>query len=486
MLDKAAPPSSLPPLQENEETESFVANDSGFLTQLDESKPEQTTEDTSSAPDSAQSSSGSVMALDSSSSRSVMWESEPVPASVGANIYPENMMLTSARGNSQPVLPGGAQKCLKKISKNISVHNLHALESEPFSSTWKHQTLPTLDKGGLKKVECYTDEHVPRKDHDMDCSPSSLTDYTSSIVDLFRYFFGGKQSTPSQSETDDVTTFSTYGNSIPETYDHFFSDFDTESFFCPLITAEEQAKDELVPIFSYSRSANRNLQFPEAYDYFFASSSSDDSSVESDDEDNSGPVRVVTRFTRTASTSQISADVYENFFTDKDLRQNFFWKNTLSFRNFNLTGSTTQKEALSDSLSLVPVKQSNIGRTVCPTNVLGNQDIVFPDPLLYHLEERISRQLVQQPFRYEDLQTAVSNPRLDAPFLPLRQSDMCLICIAFASWVLKTTNPQVGDAWKAVLLANVSALSAIRYLRKYIKMEAETTEKTNDAITPDS
>lgn len=37
-----------------------------------------------------------------------------------------------------------------------------------------------------------------------------------------------------------------------------------------------------------------------------------------------------------------------------------------------------------------------------------------------------------------------------------------------------------------VLLANVSALSAIRYLRKYIKMEAETTEKTNDAITPDS
>uniref|UniRef100_A0A4W6C934 Uncharacterized protein n=1 Tax=Lates calcarifer TaxID=8187 RepID=A0A4W6C934_LATCA len=26
---------------------------------------------------------------------------------------------------------------------------------------------------------------------------------------------------------------------------------------------------------------------------------------------------------------------------------------------------------------------------------------------------------------------------------------MCLVCIAFASWVLKTANPQVGDAWKA-------------------------------------
>lgn len=38
---------------------------------------------------------------------------------------------------------------------------------------------------------------------------------------------------------------------------------------------------------------------------------------------------------------------------------------------------------------------------------------------------------------------------LDASLLPLRQSDMCLVCIAFASWVLKTANPQVGDTWKA-------------------------------------
>uniref|UniRef100_A0A3B4A436 Uncharacterized protein n=2 Tax=Periophthalmus magnuspinnatus TaxID=409849 RepID=A0A3B4A436_9GOBI len=54
---------------------------------------------------------------------------------------------------------------------------------------------------------------------------------------------------------------------------------------------------------------------------------------------------------------------------------------------------------------------------------------------------------------------------------------MCLICIAFASWVLKSANPQVGDAWKAVLLANVSALSAIRYLRKYVKGETAPGEK---------
>ncbi|XP_030277863.1 PGC-1 and ERR-induced regulator in muscle protein 1 isoform X4 [Sparus aurata] len=239
----------------------------------------------------------------------------------------------------------------------------------------------------------------------------------------------------------------------------------------------DQAKDELVPVFSYSRSASRTLQYPEAYDHFFASSSSDDSSVESDEEDNCGPVRVVNRFSHSSSASKISTDVYDNFFTDGDLSQNFFWRNAFSFRNISSTGSTSQKQTPSNSL--VPVRQSgrSLRRTGHAVNALGNQDVVFPDPLLYHLEERISRQLAQQPFRCEDLQTAVSNPRLDASFLPLRQSDMCLVCIAFASWVLKTANPQVGDAWKAVLLANVSALSAIRYLRKYVKIEAAASER---------
>ncbi|KAK5863435.1 hypothetical protein PBY51_000464 [Eleginops maclovinus] len=246
------------------------------------------------------------------------------------------------------------------------------------------------------------------------------------------------------------------------------------SFFYPLIT-----KEKLVPIFPYSRSATRDLKFPEAYEHFFASSSSDDSSGESDEEDGCSPVRVVTRFSRKTSASQISTDIYEHFFTDGDLRQNFFWNTTLSFRNMSLTKSTIHKESLSNPQSCVPVRQSSrsIGRIVHPVNALGNEDIMFPDPLLHHLDNRFYTQLIHQPFSFDDLQTAVSNPRLDASLLPLRQSDMCLVCIAFASWVLKTANPQVGDTWKAVLLANVSALSAIRYLRKYVKMEAAASER---------
>uniref|UniRef100_A0A3B4E8Z5 Uncharacterized protein n=2 Tax=Pygocentrus nattereri TaxID=42514 RepID=A0A3B4E8Z5_PYGNA len=49
---------------------------------------------------------------------------------------------------------------------------------------------------------------------------------------------------------------------------------------------------------------------------------------------------------------------------------------------------------------------------------------------------------------------------------------MCLVCIAFASWVLKSANPQGADMWKAALLANISALSAIRYLRRWTRDEA--------------
>lgn len=34
-------------------------------------------------------------------------------------------------------------------------------------------------------------------------------------------------------------------------------------------------------------------------------------------------------------------------------------------------------------------------------------------------------------------------------FSSLKQSDMCMVCIAFASWVLKSSDPESADAWKA-------------------------------------
>uniref|UniRef100_A0A672ZZ10 PGC-1 and ERR-induced regulator in muscle protein 1 n=2 Tax=Sphaeramia orbicularis TaxID=375764 RepID=A0A672ZZ10_9TELE len=472
------PPSSLPPLLETENTD-LVMMDSGCFCQVDESNLGQTSMEASIVSDPVDSNLSSVIAVDASSSKSVMWESEPVSVSLPVGIYPSSMTLTAASDISQPVLSDGTQKSLRKISKNVSVHNLRALESESFSHKYEGQTSQILEEEECANLEYVTDKHVPKQD--LNSLPSvSAESYRISLTDIFQYLFGGKQSNPSQPPTDSINSSFTDGNSVPETYDHFFSEFDTDTFFYPLITATDEAKDELVPIFSYSRSANRNLQFPEAYDYFFVSSSSDDSSDEEDKNDHR-PVRVVTRLSRKASASKISTDVYDNFFTDSDLKEDFFWPKSFSFRNIQLTGRAIQRRN-SNSLPLpVMQKPQSLRRTLTPISALGNQDFV-PDPLLYHLEERIFKQLQQQPFRYEDLQTAVANPRLDSSFLPLRHSDMCLVCIAFASWVLKTANPQDGDTWKAVLLANVSALSAIRYLRKYVKVEAAVSDnKTNHA-----
>lgn len=405
---KAASPVSLPALQESEETSMLSTTDSSCFTQLDESKPKPTNEDMPIVPHSVEP--GCIKPTDTSS-RGVMWQSEPVPMSHGTDIYHESMTLTP-----QPAYSGSFQKGLRKIAKNISVQNLHDLETKSFSSTWKAEPLQIFDEGQSAKTEYIPDEFIPTQEKDMDTSePSLLKDsYKISVMDIFQYFFGGKQSGATQAATENTPTFDTDGNSVPETYDHFFSEFDKENyFFNPLFTEDDQAKDELVPIFSCARSANRNLQYPEAYDYVFSSSSADDSSGESEEEADTAPVRVVSRFTRKASSSQISTDIYDNFFTDSDLKQNFFWKTTLSFRNVNFTGSTDQKQSCSSSLAHVPERQSDraLRRAVYPSNVLGNQDVMYPDPLLYHLEDRIFRQQAQQPFRYEDLQMiAVSNP----------------------------------------------------------------------------
>lgn len=389
MIRKVPSHSDLPPLQESKSTEASALTGSGLFTELD--KPEQTSDDASSDPDVESSAC-------SASSKEVLWESDP---------YTDNMM-TSVNDISQPAAPGGDQTSLRKMNKNRSVQNLHALDS--VSYPWKGQTLQTLHEEELEK-EYFTDGQLPKNDQEEGCvSPSATEGYSVSLSGIFRYLFGQKQSPPSQSATDDTTTFYTDGNSVPETYDHFFSEFDTESFFYPFIAAEEQVKDNLVPVFSRSRSDNPELQFPEAYEYFFASSSSDESSLESDEEDSTGPVRVVNRFSRTSSASKFPTDMYDSFFTDRDLKQNFFWKNTFSFRNISFTGSSVKQQTLSDALVPVKPTSGSFHRTVHAMNALGNKDVMSADPILYSFEDRFSRELVWQRFRSEALQTTVSNP----------------------------------------------------------------------------
>ncbi|KAL6112075.1 perm1 [Pungitius sinensis] len=93
-------------------------------------------------------------------------------------------------------------------------------------------------------------------------------------------------------------------------------------------------------------------------------------------------------------------------------------------------------------------------------------------PLTALTERRVSSapsQLFRELAAQQRVWEAFRTTRREGIFSTLKQSDMCLVCIAFASWVLKSSDPDGADAWKAAVLANVSALSAIQYLRHYVK-----------------
>lgn len=444
--------SFLPSLQENDNC--FTLSDSGCCSQAEERKL--------GIPDPVDCNLSSAMTSDSSS-RGVLWECEPVPMS----LPPENIDTITVNGITEHITTSG----LRRMSKKISVQNLRALESDSFGYKCNSQsTIKPLDEDTCKDIGYIPDDPVPKRD----LRPSSMIEnFKLSLTDIYSYFFSEKQSDTSlQSPTENIVNNFTDGDSVPENYDHFFSEFDTDSFFYT-----DEVKPELVPIFSCSRSSKSKMGFHDAYDYFLVSSS-DNSSSESDEEDQPerGPFRVVTRFTRKASSKDVVTDAYEQFYTDRDLQQDFF-KTTFSFRNTKLTDYNVHKEEPANTTTVEPLKHesSSLHNNAMPITVLGNQDVLFPDSRLCNDEQIITK--LQQPLIYQNLQTAVANPNLDAPLLPLRQSDMCLICIAFASWVLKTADPQAGDAWKAVLLANVSALSAIRYLRRYVKGEKKPNLK---------
>lgn len=377
LISRTAPDRHLPPVQEKEPTDGLDWSDSGFFTQLDEPKPDGAHEDECSIQNPME---------------------EP---SKNVNICAHDVVLTPLTDLSQPVAPAAVHTDLRRISKNVSVRNLPALETG--SHSWKKQTLQTQNEEEFEKFD-----FISKEPDEGDCFASSAQ-HSVSLSGIFDFIFGRKQSNASPSTKDDSSSYP-YGNSVPETYDHFFSEFDTESFFYPFIGAGDQVKDEVAPVFSRSRSACTNIQYPEVYDCFFASSSSDESSTESDEEENHSPIRVVTRFSRTSSSSKFPTDMYDGFFTDKDLTQNLFWKNMFSFRNMNLYASRLKQQSLSNSLATAKPSVRPLQRTFLPVSSLGNLDVVFFDPALYTFEDRLLGQPSQQQFDFENVQMT-PNPR---------------------------------------------------------------------------
>lgn len=382
----------LAPIQGNVPLDGLDWSDSGFFTQPDEPTP----------PDRAHEGRCSFQ-------NSMENPSHDDPTLTG------DIVLTPT-DSSQPVASAAVQTGIRKMAKNGSVHNLPALEAWG-NYTWKRESLPMHIEEDSEDLDNVTDAGVSKESEEGDLSAQHT--FSMSLGGIFNFIFGRRFSHPSPSAGDDSSPSSSYGSSVPETYHHFFSEFDTENFFCPFVGTKEQAKDELRPVFSCSTSARRNMQYPEVYECFFASSSSDESCTESDEEENRSPIRVVSRFNRTSSSSRFQTDVYDCFFTDEDLKRNLFWKNSFSFRNTSLNASTPKQQKASDSVASVQPGVRPDQRTLHPLSSLRNQKASFLDSAVEPFGVRFFRQLPQQQLDFENVHMNPNPSKLDLDSLTI-------------------------------------------------------------------
>nr|XP_015192496.1 PREDICTED: PGC-1 and ERR-induced regulator in muscle protein 1 [Lepisosteus oculatus] len=243
-------------------------------------------------------------------------------------------------------------------------------------------------------------------------------------------------------------------------YDYFFSEFETEGLFLPAVWRSRENV-------ACSRPPDEDLLLPETSDCLFP----EDEPRAVGDEESCGPVRVVTRLKDSAAgpLAVSGPDAYEHFFAGSEWERNSPWRNFTSLRRRCFTRGSENARGDSSS-SLLPKKYGKVFQREVPRGYTERRSGNSPS-VIHFLKDQILRHLEEQRSRSTDPSSAVAVPRNEGFLLSLSQSDMCLVCIAFASWVLKSANPHAADGWKSALLANISAISAIRYLRRSVKEE---------------
>ncbi|XP_048879790.1 PGC-1 and ERR-induced regulator in muscle protein 1 [Brienomyrus brachyistius] len=277
--------------------------------------------------------------------------------------------------------------------------------------------------------------------------------------------YGFNQKTPQNVKTayqmNNVDDGNSDSLSVPEMYDYFFLESKPGNFSSSI------KNTATVPIFSSFQSIRQSLQFPEVYDCLLPN----DSIIQLEDEEDHTGTRALTRFDSRISDlldTEVLPDSYEHFCTDSDWRGNLFWRHPLSLRRTCFTWRNFGRlwcdpifgriEAICGRQSLCTTIRSTI-----------SQDVQHCSADICYLEKHTFSELAEEEQAIGKLQTALSVPRRMGCLLLRKQSDMCLVCIAFASWLLRSAEPQNAGTWRNVLLANVSAVYAIRYLRKYIQ-----------------
>ncbi|XP_071349620.1 uro-adherence factor A [Trachinotus anak] len=337
----------------------------------------------------------------------------------------------------------------RQTTKSKSMHNLQALIKEdltlPFGSDDSGLLLSSCQSLGenmVLKVSDSLETLIPASF----LSTTEILDehYQISFPEVFEYFF-----TEGEPKNDSgcVAVYDPEDIPVAPVFDYTLCTFRDELSFFSLHDSQ-RSEEKPIPIFSCSRPKRRELTFPKL-NYVFLSAD-----YEAEEEmDNLSPIRVVSHSFIQANHCGTSA---------AGAGRSRDWKGLISMRKirFHDKGSIWCRRP---GAWVFPVVAERIERKDPPVTVL-TQGRVSSTPSQF-------REVAVQ----QSILGTIPTTRQEGIFSTLKQSDMCLVCIAFASWVLRSSDPEAADAWKAALLANVSALSAIQYLRQYVKKTAPSS-----------
>ncbi|XP_063071746.1 uncharacterized protein LOC134462585 [Engraulis encrasicolus] len=481
------PDSTLPNPSDNCEQDTTVPldsldnADSDYFTHLDDSKPDRSSCEFSTFSDFDEDLLQMVNTSSSTSPEPQDQQREPAQLQgFSDSPYPQsevqsehNMELSRTRG-SEPELTvlfsdSGTPLLVfsdaeSTLSPSGSEYNMMSLDSEIVREMYYDSGLH--DEGPRTLMLAFPYEETPPDSfilagHNIARTPSPVLSSSSLLEDSFMISFNEMiehcEDTPFDSlfeASNSDLSLQPYSEnlSVAESFDYFFSDFDDKNIFFPLNFGQQESAPKTVPIFSCSQSLVRDLTFPEVEQF-----------LDVEEEDHCAPIHVISRFTSQQKTVPAAPDVY--------IYRQGGWKNMLSLRRIWLTrsGNTSSwyqraRSWMSPGMLFRPMHRSCSTAHMVPGTCSSLQ--------VFHLGDPVLRKQALNKIRLQE-QSDASVFKKKYFLFSLRQSDMCLVCIAFASWVLKSTNLQSGDTWKAALLANVSAISAIQYLRHYKRKKGQ-------------
>ncbi|XP_041639309.1 uncharacterized protein LOC121507178 [Cheilinus undulatus] len=369
--------------------------------------------------------------------------------------FPEEEESTCSEGKETPVpsedftghlfkdqscsaFSSGELSCPRQITKSKSVRNVPALNTEDLSL----QLLLGNDDSSLFLSSCPS----LAEDVALEASDSLGTLVSASFLSSTHVFNelcptsfsgGSEYLFNDQTEKESCVTIYDPESSLAPALNYTLCQSEEEKSFFSL--QDCQCSDvKPIPIFSCSHPTVRELTFPNL-DYAFFSSDKGDNDI--------SPIRIVSCTFIQGCILGTSAPNLHGFPSLLSIRK-------INFRN---KGS---------------IWCGSSGAWVFPAETVNKLIKGEEPPLMVLGKESVSsapHQLFEELAMQQGILGTIQTTRRESIFSALKQSDMCLVCIAFASWVLRSSDPEAADTWKAALLANVSALSAIQYLRQYVK-----------------